>query len=99
MIGMPPSHPPDYEAFSDWSDPYRTCEKTCNHDLARGVLVREIVGPVDGPYTGLFSKLHLSRRTAEYRDVDPTPIVTQLLVPPSTQRQQQEGEEEHEGTS
>ena len=99
MIGMPPSHPPDYEAFGDWSDPYLRCEDDkCNHDLARGVLVSEIVGPVDGPYTGLFSKLHLSRRAAEYRDVDPTPIVTQLLAVPSTQRQQQEGEE-HESSS
>ena len=89
MIGMTTSpHPPDYEGFGDWSDPYLRCEDRCNHDLAHGVLITDLFSS-DGPYAGLFSKLHI-------RCVEPT-NVTQLLTPPSTQRQQQEGDAEHEG--
>ena len=31
------------------NDPYRTCEEHCNHDLARGVGIAELLG-TDGPY-------------------------------------------------
>lgn len=30
-------------------DPYRRCEKTCSHDLVRGLLVEELLSS-DGPY-------------------------------------------------
>lgn len=30
-------------------DPYRRCEKTCSHDLVRGLLVEELLAD-DGPY-------------------------------------------------
>ncbi|MFQ5518043.1 MAG: hypothetical protein ACE5E8_10785 [Acidimicrobiia bacterium] len=30
-------------------DPYRKCEKHCNHDLARGVTLEDLLGR-DGPF-------------------------------------------------
>ena len=30
-------------------DPYAKCEKGCHHDLARAVLVSDLIGPSDGP--------------------------------------------------
>jgi hypothetical protein len=31
------------------ADPYRRCEESCTHDLAAGVLIRELLR-VDGPH-------------------------------------------------
>ena len=31
------------------NDPYRSCESHCNHDLARGISIAELLGS-DGPY-------------------------------------------------
>jgi hypothetical protein len=33
----------------DQGDPYRSCDLHCNHDLARGVTIAELLGG-DGPY-------------------------------------------------
>jgi hypothetical protein len=33
----------------DPSDAFRSCEEQCNHDLARGVTIAELLGG-DGPY-------------------------------------------------
>lgn len=33
-------------------DPYRRCEQKCNHDLARGVSIAELLGS-DGPHSDL----------------------------------------------
>jgi len=33
----------------DHDDPYRTCEHHCNHDLARGVTIAELLSG-DGPH-------------------------------------------------
>ena len=33
----------------DPNDPYRSCEQHCNHDLARGVTIADLLGG-DGPY-------------------------------------------------
>ena len=39
----------DDEAY--WNpDPYKTCEKFCNHDLARTILISDLLGPFDGPH-------------------------------------------------
>ncbi len=35
-------------------DPYRRCEGDCAHDLARGVLIMELIEK-DGPYPGTVS--------------------------------------------
>ena len=97
MIGMPTSpHPPDYEGFGSFTDPYVRCEDKCNHDLAHGVLISDLFSS-DGPYR-MSTQLHI-RRPAEYGDVDPTPDVTQLLASPSTSRRGQGQGEEHEGNS
>lgn len=37
------------QPFEISHDPYRRCEDTCNHDLARGVLVSELLDG-DGPH-------------------------------------------------
>ncbi len=86
-------HPPDYEAFGGWVDAYRNCEKHCNHDLSRGVLINDLLNG-DGPYTrNLLAKLYIPRG-AEYGEIDP-PNVTQLEASPSTPCPSQGGE--HEG--
>jgi hypothetical protein len=37
------------EPFDVIHDPYRRCEEQCNHDLARGVLVEDLLSG-DGPH-------------------------------------------------
>jgi len=37
------------EPFDVVHDPYRRCEDQCNHDLARGILVSELLSG-DGPH-------------------------------------------------
>ena len=37
------------ETFDVVHDPYRRCEDQCNHDLARGILVSELLDG-DGPH-------------------------------------------------
>lgn len=37
------------EPFDVVHDPYRRCEEQCNHDLARGVLVEDLLSG-DGPH-------------------------------------------------
>jgi len=41
----------DTEAY--WNpDPFATCEEFCHHDLARTVLMSDLLGPIDGPHSG-----------------------------------------------
>lgn len=37
------------ETFEIVHDPYRRCEEQCNHDLARGILVSDLIAD-DGPH-------------------------------------------------
>ena len=47
---------PDIEV----ADPYKNCEKQCNHDTVSAVLITDIHGPDDGPNTP--SPLQIVRR-------------------------------------
>ena len=42
-------------------DPYKNCEKRCNHDLVNGILVEDLLGDIDGPYH-TDTVLHIGRR-------------------------------------
>ena len=51
------------------ADPYRHCERQCNHDLARGISIDELLG-ADGPYppSQLIVNLSTSSRPTLFDD-------------------------------
>ena len=52
-------------------DTYRSCEEHCNHDLARGVTIAELLGG-DGPYPPGYLMVSFStRRAALFGDDEP----------------------------
>lgn len=68
----------------DAHDPYRNCEDHCNHDLARGVGVAELLGS-DGPHppSHLIVNFALQRAALfddEHQPLDPDrPLQTEQL--------------------
>ena len=57
-------------------DPYRRCEETCNHDLARGVLVSELLGG-EGPHPDAHLIVNFSLHRAR---VAPTMVETPVAA-------------------
>lgn len=55
------------EAQETQRDPYRRCERGCQHDLARGVSLEELLG-ADGPHED-------PRRALEPRSYAPRPRI------------------------
>ncbi|MDX1690185.1 MAG: hypothetical protein R3290_04075 [Acidimicrobiia bacterium] len=56
------------------TDPYRTCESHCNHDLARGIGIAELLGS-DGPYPPSHLIVSLSYPRASLFDDEEQEIV------------------------
>ena len=54
----------------DRSDPYRSCEQHCNHDLARGVTIAELLGG-DGPYPPGYLLVSFTSQRAALFNEDP----------------------------
>ena len=54
----------------DRSDPYRTCEHHCNHDLARGVTIAELLGS-DGPFPPGYLLVSFSAQRAALFEDEP----------------------------
>jgi hypothetical protein len=54
----------------DPAEPYGTCEQHCNHDLARGVTLAELLGG-DGPYPPGYMLVSLSAARAAMLDTGP----------------------------
>ena len=58
---------------SDRHDPYRSCERHCNHDLARGVTLDELLER-DGPFPQSHVVVNLSFGRATLFDDDEQPV-------------------------
>jgi hypothetical protein len=54
----------------DPAEPYGTCEQHCNHDLARGVTLAELLGG-DGPYPPGYMLVSLSAARVALLDAGP----------------------------
>jgi hypothetical protein len=54
----------------DRGDPYRTCEHHCNHDLARGVTIGELLGG-DGPFPPGYLLVSFSAQRAALIEDEP----------------------------
>lgn len=56
----------------DPGDPYRSCEEHCNHDLAHGVTIDELLGG-DGPYPpGYLMVSFNGQRNALFSEIEAT---------------------------
>jgi hypothetical protein len=60
-------------------DPYGRCERRCNHDLARGVLVSELLES-DGPYPPSQLLVNLSSQRAALLDDEQNEIEGQQVL-------------------
>ena len=60
-------------------DPYRACERHCNHDLGHGALISELLGG-DGPHPASYLVVNLSPQRARLYDDDLEPIAAREAV-------------------
>ena len=59
--------------FEITHDPYRRCEENCNHDLARGVTIAELLGG-DGPHPDSHLIVNFSLNRAASAEAE-TPVI------------------------
>ena len=62
-------------------DPYGRCERHCNHDLARGVLIAELLDD-DGPYPPSHLLVNLASQRATLFDDEHQEIAGQQVLAP-----------------